>query len=68
MAEKLGIPQITYVEKPVEIKGRTITVQRNAGNGWQKVKAQLPVLLTVTGEANETALACGIMVDWISPT
>ena len=57
LAEKLGIPQITYVEKPVEVKGRTITVQRNAGNGWQKVKAQLPVLLTVTGEANVPRVA-----------
>ena len=57
LAEKLGIPQITYVEKPVEIEGRTITVQRNIGNGWQKVKAQLPVLLTVTGEANEPRVA-----------
>jgi electron transfer flavoprotein beta subunit len=57
LAEKLGIPQITYVEKPVEIGGRTITVQRNAGNGWQKVKAQLPVLLTVTGEANVPRVA-----------
>jgi electron transfer flavoprotein beta subunit len=57
LAEKLGVPQITYIEKPVEIKGRTITVQRNAGNGWQKVKAQLPVLLTVTGEANVPRVA-----------
>ncbi|MGA2323221.1 MAG: electron transfer flavoprotein subunit beta/FixA family protein [Sedimentisphaerales bacterium] len=57
LAEKLGVPQITYVEKPVEIKGRTITVQRSAGNGWQKVKAQLPVLLTVTGEANVPRVA-----------
>jgi electron transfer flavoprotein beta subunit len=57
LAEKLGVPQITYVEKPVEIEGRTITVQRNAGNGWQKVKAQLPVLLTVTGEANVPRVA-----------
>jgi electron transfer flavoprotein beta subunit len=57
LAEKLGVPQITYVEKPVEINGRTITVQRNAGNGWQKVKAQLPVLLTVTGEANVPRVA-----------
>jgi electron transfer flavoprotein beta subunit len=57
LAEKLGIPQITYVEKPVEIEGQTITAQRNIGNGWQKVKAQLPVLLTVTGEANVPRVA-----------
>ncbi len=57
LAEKLGIPQITYVEKPVEIEGQTITAQRNIGNGWQKVKTQLPVLLTVTGEANVPRVA-----------
>jgi electron transfer flavoprotein beta subunit len=57
LAEKLGIPQITYVEKPVEIEGQTITAQRNIGNGWQRVKAQLPVLLTVTGEANVPRVA-----------
>ncbi len=57
LAEKLGIPQITYVEKAVEIQDRTITAQRNIGNGWQKVKAQLPVLLTVTSEANVPRVA-----------
>jgi len=53
LAEKLGITQITYVEELTELKGKTITVRRNVGNGWQKVEAALPVLLTVTGDANE---------------
>jgi electron transfer flavoprotein beta subunit len=57
LAEKLGIPQITYVEKPVEIEGRALTAHRNIGNGWQKVKTQLPVLLTVTSEANVPRVA-----------
>jgi len=57
LAEKLGIPQITYVEKLIELKGRTITAQRNIGNGWQKVRAQLPVLLTVTADANQPRVA-----------
>jgi electron transfer flavoprotein beta subunit len=57
LAEKLNIPQITYVEKPIEFKGRTITAQRTIGNGWQKVKANLPVLLTVTADANEPRVA-----------
>jgi electron transfer flavoprotein beta subunit len=57
LAEKLGIPQITYVEKLIELKERTITAQRNIGNGWQKVKAALPVLLTVTADANEPRVA-----------
>jgi electron transfer flavoprotein beta subunit len=57
LAEKLGIPQITYVEELPALDGKTITARRNIGNGWQKVKAKLPVLLTVTGEANEPRVA-----------
>ena len=57
LAEKLGLPQITYVEQLVELKDRTVILQRNIGNGWQKVKAELPVLLTVIAEANEPRVA-----------
>jgi electron transfer flavoprotein beta subunit len=57
LAEKLNIPQITYVEKLIEFKDRTVTVQRNIGNGWQKIKADLPILLTVTADANEPRVA-----------
>jgi len=53
LAEKLGITQITYVEKLTELKDTTIIARRNTGRGWQEVKAKLPVLLTVIGEANE---------------
>jgi electron transfer flavoprotein beta subunit len=57
LAEKLGITQITYVEELIKLDGKTITAQRNIGNGWQQVKAALPVLLTVTGDANEPRVA-----------
>jgi electron transfer flavoprotein beta subunit len=57
LAEKLGIPQITYVEESVELDGKTITARRNIGNGWQRVRGKLPVLLTVTDEANEPRVA-----------
>ncbi len=57
LAEKLGITQITYVEELIELDGKTITAQRNIGNGWQQVKAGLPVLLTVIGAANEPRVA-----------
>jgi electron transfer flavoprotein alpha/beta subunit len=57
LAEKLGIPQITYVEKLLGLNGKTITAQRNIGNGWQQVRAKLPILLTVIGEANEPRVA-----------
>jgi electron transfer flavoprotein beta subunit len=57
LAEKLGVPQITYVEELMRLAGKTITVRRNIGTGWQQVKTTLPVLLTVTGEANEPRVA-----------
>jgi electron transfer flavoprotein beta subunit len=57
LAEKLGIPQITYVEELIELNGKTITAQRNIGAGWQQVKTALPVLLTVTSDANEPRVA-----------
>jgi electron transfer flavoprotein beta subunit len=53
LAEKLGITQITYVEALEGIEDRKITARRNVGNGWQLVRAPLPVLLTVTGDAGE---------------
>lgn len=51
LAEKLGITQITYVEAMEGIEDGKITARRNLGNGWQLVRAPLPVLLTVTGDA-----------------
>jgi len=52
-AEKLGIPQITYLEELVELRERTVRVRRNVGNGWEVVEAPLPVLITVLATANQ---------------
>jgi len=52
LAEKLGIAQVTYFERFVELDGRTARVRRNVGNGWEVVEARLPLLLTVLGSAN----------------
>lgn len=52
MAEKLGMPVITYLEELVGIEDGKITVKRNVGNGWEIVSGQLPVLLTVMDTAN----------------
>jgi len=57
LAEKLGITQITYVEAMESIEDGRITARRNLGNGWQRVRAPLPVLLTVTGDAPEPRVA-----------
>ena len=51
-AEKLGIPQLTYIEELLELKDGGITVRRSIGSGWEKVRAELPVLLTVMDSAN----------------
>lgn len=52
-AEKLGIPQITYLEKMVSIHDRVARIKRNIGHGWEIVDAKLPVLITVIETANE---------------
>jgi len=57
LAEKLGVTQITYVQELIELAGKMITAQRNIGNGSQQVKAKLPVLLTLVGDANQPRIA-----------
>ncbi len=51
-AEKLGFPQITYLEELIDIQDRTVRVRRNTGHGWEIVDATLPVLITVMETAN----------------
>jgi electron transfer flavoprotein beta subunit len=52
-AEKLGLPQVTYVEQVLKLEGKTMIARRNLGNGWQEVKTTLPAVLTVVDSANE---------------
>jgi electron transfer flavoprotein beta subunit len=58
-AEKLGIPQISCVEEVLGVSGRSLSARRLTGYGWQEVKCSLPVLLTVTDEANEPRVPRG---------
>ena len=51
-AEKLGVPQITYLEELIDVSGGLVRVRRNVGRGWEIVEARLPVLITVMGTAN----------------
>lgn len=48
-AEKIGFPQITYVEELHDIGVKYITVKRRLEKGVEVVKAPLPVLMTVSG-------------------
>lgn len=52
-AEKLNLPQVTYVEQIQKLDGKTLVARRNLGNGWQEVKTTLPAVLTVVDTANE---------------
>ncbi len=60
LAEKLGVAQVTYFERFVELGDRpagnrshTARIRRNVGNGWEVIEAKLPLLLTVLDSVNE---------------
>lgn len=53
VAEKLGLPQVTYAEEILEIDNSHITVKRRLENGVEVVKAPLPCVVTVNGSAAE---------------
>jgi len=53
VAEKLGIPQITYAEAILALEGGSITVRRALPLGREVVRCTLPCLLTVVGSANQ---------------
>jgi electron transfer flavoprotein beta subunit len=52
VAEKLGLPQITYAESIVSLEKDEITVQRAFDLGSELVRCSLPCLLTVVSSAN----------------
>ena len=51
VAEKLKIPQITYVEEIIEVKDKSLTSRRRLSNGVETLKGSMPLLLTVHGSA-----------------
>jgi electron transfer flavoprotein beta subunit len=53
LAEKLGLPQITYAESIIALDKDEIVVRRAFDLGTELVKCQVPCLLTVVGSANQ---------------
>jgi electron transfer flavoprotein beta subunit len=51
VAEKLSIPQITYAEDILLVKGGKATVKRRLERGVEIVEAPLPAVITVNGSA-----------------
>ncbi|MCC8113640.1 MAG: electron transfer flavoprotein subunit beta/FixA family protein [Bacteroidales bacterium] len=53
IAEKLGIPQVTYAEEILDLSDGHVTVKRRLEHGVEVVKAPLPCVVTVNGTAAE---------------
>ncbi len=51
VAEKLGIPQVTYAENIVSIENDKIRIKRRLENGVETVEAPFPLLITVNSSA-----------------
>ena len=51
VAEKLGMPQITYAEEILKVTDKAITVKRHIDGGVETVTGPLPMGITVTGSA-----------------
>src|SRR5580692_6545424 len=52
LAERLGVPQLSYASK-VETDGTTITINRQADYGFDRVEATLPAVVSVVEKINE---------------
>ncbi|HID71156.1 MAG TPA: electron transfer flavoprotein subunit beta/FixA family protein [Thermoplasmata archaeon] len=52
LAEALGIPQITYVQK-LEVQGKKVRAERALENGYMVLETEIPVLLTAIKSLNE---------------
>lgn len=55
IANRLGIPQITFVEKieSLDLSENNITVHRKNDNGYEVIQSKLPCLLTIEKSINE---------------
>ena len=53
VAEKLGIPQITYAEEILSAEGGKVVVKRRLERGVETVESPFPAVITVNGSADE---------------
>ena len=51
VAEKLGIPQVTYAEEIIKVENGVATIKRRLKNGVETVEAPLPLVVTVNVSA-----------------
>ncbi len=53
VAEKLGLPQVTYAEQIVEVNGDKLVIRRRIAEGVETVECPMPAVITVNGSAPE---------------
>ena len=53
VAEKLGLPQVTYAEQIVEIRPESLVIRRRLANGVETVECPVPAVITVNASAPE---------------
>ena len=53
VAEKMGLPQVTYAEEIVQVKESSLVVRRRLDRGVETVECPIPAVLTVNSSAPE---------------
>ena len=53
VAEKMGLPQVTYAEEIVQVKESSLVVRRRLDRGVETVEGPIPAVLTVNSSAPE---------------
>jgi len=53
VAQRLGIPVVTYVQKVREIKDGTVVVERQLEDGFEVIEIKTPCMLTAVKELND---------------
>jgi len=51
VAEKLGIPQVTYAEEVLDVKKKAVVIKRRLENGVETVECPTPCVITVNASA-----------------
>ncbi len=52
LAERMGLPQVTFASE-VTVDGTTVRVRRDGDTATETIEANMPLLLSVTDQANE---------------
>ncbi|OAA90607.1 Acryloyl-CoA reductase electron transfer subunit gamma [Clostridium ljungdahlii] len=59
IASRLGIPQLTYVQKikSLNLKNNTVVIYRKIDNGYEVVESKLPCLITIEKDINDLSFS-----------